>query len=481
MTGIASGEADDRQGLNLTGWTVLSVATLGAFLSALDSNIVALALPKIAVDFSSGVSYLGWVITGYILATVVFLLQAGRVGDRYGRKRIYLAGFALFGIASALCGVSQSISQLIAFRVIQGAGASMLQATTSPLVFESVPTRLRGTAMGVISTTWAVGAVTGPVLGGLLVAIDWRLIFYVNVPIAIAGVLIGAKVIPKRVARETQSGGSFNFLDSLLLGVTVAASFIWLTFFDLRFAALAVASMLGLIVAESRSSNPIINRELRRNRVFVLGAVTLGVSQLGYLGTPFALSFYFQSVHGFSSVIAGLFIAPLSVALVISNPTAGRLFDKLKRPTYLTLVGAIVEGLAMIGVGAAILAGSSPLVLSLLLATIGLAGGFIWTPMISGILASVRAERRGIANGTAITLVDVGYGASIALVIAVSAAFLPHAVVSQVYLGNFGALTAAQRGLFGQGIALAMTAMGIINFLVAILVLILLRAERRAS
>lgn len=470
----------EGRGLGLRGGTVLSVATLGAFLSALDSNIVALALPKIAVDFSSGVSYLGWVITGYILSTVVFLLQAGRVGDRYGRKKIYLTGFAFFGVASMLCGVSQSIYQLILFRILQGGGAAMLQATTSPLVFEAVPTRFRGTAMGVISTTWAIGAVAGPVLGGLLVALDWRLIFYINAPIAAAGVLIGARVIPRTAGREVRESG-FNPLDSLLLGLTVASSFAWLTFFDPIYAAVAVVSLVGLVVAEWRSANPILHRDLRRNRVFSLGAVILGISQLGYLGTPFALSFYFQSVHGFSSVTAGLFIAPLSLALVLSNPTAGRLFDRLKHPTYLTLGGAVAEGLAMVAAAVAISGNSPPLVVSAILALIGLAGGFIWTPMISAVLASTRSEMRGVANGTAITLVDVGYGASIALVVAVSAAFLPQSVVSQAYLGNFAALSAAEKGLFGQGIALAMATMGAINFAVAAMVLLLLRVERKAS
>lgn len=459
-------------------WTILSVTALSAFMSALDVNIVALALPKIAHELTAGVSLLGWVVTGYILASVTLLLQAGRTGDRYGRKRIYLVGFAVFGFASALCGLSQSISELILFRVLQGVGASMLQATNSPLVFESFPPRMRGTALGIIATTWAVGAVTGPALGGFLVALDWRLIFYVNVPIAAAGVLVGAKVIPSRKLHAATLGG-FNLLNSALLGVTVGTTLTALTFFDLRFAVVGLFSFLGLVIVEWRSSNPILSVELRRNRALVLTFIVLGLSQIGYLGIPFALSLYFQGVLAFSSVTAGLLITPLSIALVLSNPSAGRLFDRLRRPAFLTLAGVSVDGVAIIGLAAAIAGSASPYTVSLLLVVIGLGQGFVWTPMISSMLRFAAQELRGLANGTALTLVNIGYGSSIGIIIAVSAALLPHQVVSEIYLGNFAALSSIQAGLFRTGIASAVYTLGAVNLLVLPFVFLVLREQKK--
>jgi len=461
------------------GWTILSVTTLGAFMSALDSNIVALALPKIALSLSSGVSFLGWVVTGYILATVAFLLQAGRIGDRYGRKRIYLSGFAFFGAASAICGLSQSIIELIVSRVLQGAGAAMLQATTTPLVFESFPPRLRGTAIGIISTAWAIGAVTGPVLGGFLVAFDWRLIFFVNVPVAATGVLVGAKVIQTGRPQLASNIKDFNGLNSLLLGATVATILVSLTFFDFRYLVVGLVTFLALALAERRSKNPVLDPELRKSRGFVYAAIVLGISQIAYLGIPFALSFHFQSVLGFSSAAAGLFVVPLSIALVVSNPIGGRLFDRLKRPASLALLGVAIDGASTIALGISVAAGTSPYLVSSLLAVVGFGGGFVWTPMISSLLKFASPEHRGLANGTALTLVNIGYAASIAVVIAVSAALLPASAVSQIYLGSFGNLNAALVELFKQGIARALLTLGFVNFLVMPFILLVLKEQRR--
>ena len=132
-------------------WTILSLTTLSSFMVAVDSTIVVIGLPIIGKDLHSGVSLLGWIITAYVLATAALLLQFGKLGDRHGKKKVYLIGFAVFGVASAICGISSGIYELVAFRLMQGVGAAMLGATSYPLIFASFPKHERGTAMGINS------------------------------------------------------------------------------------------------------------------------------------------------------------------------------------------------------------------------------------------------------------------------------------------------------------------------------------------
>ncbi len=484
---------------NFSRWTILSVTTLSSFMAALDTNIVTIALPQISKDLLSGVSLLGWVITGYILANASFLLQSGKVGDFYGRKKIYLLGFGLFGGASALCGLSQNIVELIGFRLVQGGAASMLAATTVPLIFESFPPSERGAAVGVNSTAWAVGAITGPVVGGFLVAVDWRLIFYINVPIAFVAILVGSKNIPNR-SRENMSWERarvlspdvthnkdsnknerferINIPNAALLAAAIGFAIASLTFFDLFFALISLVALVALVALEKESSNPLIDIELRNNKPFVFGTVSLGILQIAYLGIPFVMSFYFQSVESFSAIRTGLFIAPLSVALVLSNPLAGRLFDRLKWPALLGIVGALVDGFSTLALSRAISSGQSPVwYIDLLLVIVGFGGGFVWTPMISGILRTVNPRKRGVANGTAFTLINVGFAASIAIVIAISASSLPSTIISQIYLGNLGNLTKAQSLLFNQGLSRSLEALGLVNFIGIIPALLSLREQ----
>ena len=463
----------------LSRWTILSVTTLSSFMAALDTNIVTIALPKIADSLSSGVSQLGWVITGYILATAIFLLQSGKIGDKYGKKRIYLIGFAIFGIASALCGVSQNIYELIVFRVIQGVGASVLSATTVPLIFDSFPPNERGAAVGVNSVSWAVGAIAGPVVGGFIVTFDWRLIFYINVPIAAAAILIGTRRIPSRLNKGRVSGG-INPVSSLLLGIAVAMVLLWLTFFDYGYALTSLAFLGLLFLNEHRSKNPLLNRELVRSRGFVYCISGNSILQIAFLGIPFAMSFYYQSVANLSPITTGLYIAPLPLALVITNPIAGRLSDRVKTAVSLGMLGALLEAIGTIALGFEILARSSPFYIGASLAIIGCGGGLVWAPMISSTLRFARAELRGVANGTMFTLINIGFAASIAVVVGVSASFLPPQVISQIYLGQLGNLSGTAVSLFEEGMAKSLLGLSLVNF-IALPLLFLARREQKRS
>jgi EmrB/QacA subfamily drug resistance transporter len=449
--------------MGLPRWTILSVTTLSSFMAALDSNIVTIALPAMSKGLSSGVSVLGWVITAYILVAAALVLQAGKLGDNYGKKRVYLIGFVIFGVASALCGLSQSAVELVAFRVVQGVGASVLTATSIPLIFSSFPPNERGSAIGVNSVAWAVGAVAGPMLGGALTQIDWRFIFYVNVPVAAVAILVGFRRIPSALNARSARSNRLNLVNATLLGLTVAFAMLWLSFFDYRLVPAALVAGTLFVAAESRSETPILNRELIRNRGFVYSVVALAFMETGFFGVTFVMSFYFQSIASFSPVEAGLWIAPLPIALALCNPVGGRVFDRMRRPAVVSIVGGLVAAISVVGLTAAMESTSPGLYVVALLGLVGAGGGFVWAPSISSALKFTSQELRGVANGTAFTLIFICFSISVAIVVSVSAAALPPQLVGQIYLGSISGLTASQATLFADGLSKALLAMAVVS------------------
>lgn len=461
-------------------WTIVSLTTLGSFMVAVDSTIVIIGLPIIGQQLHSGVSLLGWVITAYILATAALLLQFGKLGDKYGKKKVYLIGFAIFGASSAVCGISSGIYEMISFRLIQGIGAAMISATTYPLIFASFPEKERGTAIGVNSVAWALGAIIGPVAGGFLVALDWRLIFFINVPVATIAVLVGTKRIPRSLDRGLPGIGRINMISSILLAFTVTMTLLWLTVFESIFAVIGLLGLVALLVSERKSKSPLIERGLR-NKGFWFSSLSLAITNLGVLGIPFVLTFYYQVVEGFSPIATGLSIVPLSIAQVISNPLSGKLFDKIRVSGVLSLVGTGINGGFTLALSAIVIARSNAFYMDIVLVMIGAGSGLIWTPLVGSALRFAKPELRGIANGTFFTLLNLGFAASIAMIIAISANFLPRTIVSRIYLGNISGLVPQEAVLLNHGMAQSLVILSIIDFIAVIPIVLSILEQRKSS
>ena len=448
---------------------------------AFDGNVVALALPVVGRDLASGISIVGWVINGYIIATAALLLQAGKIADRYGRKKIYLLGFALFGLASLLSGVSQNIYELLAFRVFQGASGALITSTASPLVFESFPAKQRGAAIGVNSVGWGAGSVAGPVGGGLLLALNWRFIFYINVPVAIAAILVGKSVIPRSVDRKNlDPQNRVDLTSSALLVIAVVTVIMWLTLFSTTFAIIGLASLLALVFNERRSKSPLLNRELLGNRGFLYSVSAFAFLGASESGIPYVLSYYYQIIVGFPPTLTGLLLAPLSALIALSSPLAGKLFDRLNQPLTLVIIGALFQGLITVALSFAVGAKSNILQIEILMAALGITGGLLWAPVLSTVLFFVRSELRGVANGTAFTLLNIGSAASIAITVAVSASYLPGSAVSQLYLGNFGNFSSENILLLRDGMAKALVALAVSDLIIVLVAFLIFHQERRS-
>lgn len=466
-------------GANLPRWTILSVTTLGSFMAALDTNIVSIALVKISQSFSAGYSLLGWVLVGYILVVAALVLQAGKLGDIYGKKRVYLVGFAIFGISSALCGLSLNVYQLVFFRVIQGIGAAVMVATGLPMIFASFPPSERGKAIGVNSVAWAVGAVIGPILGGALSAIDWRLIFYVNVPVAAVAIAVGRAKIPKWLDARGQGQGRLNLVNAGLLGASIALLVAWLTLLDLRLLVLGAVGAGAFVVAERRSSNPILNRDLLRTRGFVFSVTSLGVLMVAFFGILYVASFYYQSVAGFSPFTAGLWVAPLPVMLGISSLASGRLFDRFRKPATISIAGAFLFLAGALLLSRAMGSVTPGMEIPVLLGVLGVGGGMVWSPSISSALRFAKPQVRGVANGTAFTLINLGTATGIALVIAVSTSALPPVLAALISSQSVAALTPSQAALFDGGLVNALLALAAVGSLGIPLLFLVLREQSK--
>lgn len=465
-------------------WTVLSVTTLGAFMAAVDSNIVTIALPNISHDLSAGYSLLGWVLAGYVLAVAALVLQSGKLGDNFGKRNVYLIGFAIFGVSSALCGVSQNIYELIAFRIVQGAGASVMIAAGVPLIFASFPQSERGMAVGLNSVAWAVGALAGPVLGGILTGIDWRLIFYVNVPVAGLAIVVGRARIPGWLNARSSHAGRMNFTNALILGIAIGLIMLWLTLLDPRLAALGFMGVAAFALVESRSKNPVLNRELLRSRGFIFSSVGLGIIETAFFGVVFLMSFYFQSVAGFSPLAAGIWVAPLPAALGIASPLSGRLYDRFRLPGVMAVLGAAVVTASVFLLGEALRSPTPDLSILVLLAVMGFGGGLVWSPSIASAVQFAKPAMRGVANGTVFTLIYIGFATSVALVVSVSTSTLPAAVANQVRSGSISGLTPVSVRLFENGLTNALFGLGAVGILGLPFLLLVVRQQmmdRRGS
>ena len=200
-------------------WLVMAAVGSGLFLSTIDGSIVNLALPTLSRTFGSPFAVVQWVVLAYLLTISTLLLSVGRLGDMIGKKPLYAAGFIIFTIGSMLCGIAPSVYWLIAFRVIQGAGAVMLTALGLAILTEAFPTSERGKALGIGGAVISVGIVVGPVLGGLIIgAFSWRWIFYVNVPVGVMGTLLTLRYVP---GTKPAGGQRFDYWGAITLFVSL--------------------------------------------------------------------------------------------------------------------------------------------------------------------------------------------------------------------------------------------------------------------
>jgi DHA2 family multidrug resistance protein-like MFS transporter len=391
------GEPDPRR------WKALWVICAAIFLSAIDMTIVNVALPNIADDLNADVNELQWVVEGFLLALASLLLVGGGIADRFGRKRVFLAGFTVFAISSLLAAVSESPIQLIGARILMGVSVACILPPALSLMAAIFPPRELPRAIAIWAGVAGLGLAAGPVIGGILIDIsDWRWVFLVNVPVTIVAIPFGIRLLPESVRPGTPAIDLLGVaLSTLALG-GIAFALIegvargWLSPPVLLAAAVGLGALAIFCVLEIRFDEPLFDiTVLGRPRVRA-GALALMAIYGATMGMLFLLPQYLQYVQGHSALVAGLAMAPFGVGMAVSSPFARRLTAKYM-PRKVMGFGLLAMASAFIPL--CLLNENSPVIqVAIGVGIFGLADGITITPATTVVLDDLGAEKAGDAS-----------------------------------------------------------------------------------
>jgi EmrB/QacA subfamily drug resistance transporter len=368
----------------------------------LDSTVVALALPSIREDVGAGATGLQWAMNAYLLAITVFVVTAGRLGDMFGRKRLFLIGMCVFALGSVLSGAAGDEHTLIAGRVLQGVGAAPMLPLSLAIVCNAFPAEQQARALGIWAGISAVALGIGPLAGGALVDLEWRLIFWINLPIAAVGIAIMARFAPE--STDPGSGRSIDVpgLAALSLGLTAVVlalvqARVWGAAASAALAVLGLLSLAAFWRIEHRSREPIVEFSLFRNGPY-FGASAAAFALVGaYWSVMFFQPQYLQDVRGHSAIESGLMILPVTVPMIFVSPFSGRLIARFGARALMS-VGMACGVLGLLAL-TQVEAGSSYALLLAGYLPFGIALGLVYAPMSTAAMAAMPAEKVGIASG----------------------------------------------------------------------------------
>jgi len=441
-------------------WLVLIAIGMSTFMSALDTSVVNTVLPVINKSFGSEIATIEWVVIIYLLIVSGLLLSFGRLGDIRGHKSVFLIGFSIFIISSALCGWAPSIKALIGFRGLQALGAAMLSANSPAILTKNFPSSQRGQALGLQATMTYLGLTVAPSLGGWLTdLVSWRAVFYINVPVGLIAFMLAWMFIPQD--KETGSRESFDLpgallfmagLIALLLAMNQGYAWGWYSIPILGLFFFSGVFLVSFILYENISQSPILDLHLFKNRVFSASAVSAVFNYLAIFSILILLPFYLLQGRGLSPSQAGLILTIQPIVMAIVAPISGSISDRIgtRIPT--------VSGMVILSLGLLLMSRLGPNTpiyeVGITLSIVGFGTGIFISPNNSAIMGAAPKKRQGIAAGILATarstgmVLGVGLAGAIFTTImasstdeltlfrAMSASFIVAAV-----LAGFGAIT----------------------------------------
>ena len=386
-------------------WWTLGAMCFALFMIMLDNTVVNVALPSIQKDLGASISGLEWTINGYTLSFAVLLATGGRLGDIFGRRRMFLFGVVIFALSSATAGFAPDATSLVVSRVVQGVGAALMMPATLSIITDAFPANERGKAMGTWAGVSALALAVGPVLGGFLTEhVSWRAIFFLNIPVAIGAVT--AALFAVRESRDTTVGREVDYagvamltagLTALILALVEGNSWGW---GSTEIVALLLGAAVGLaafVAVELRVKVPMVQFDLLADRNFLGAVVVALIVSFSMLGVFFFLALYMQDILRYSPLEAGVRFLPSTLMIVSVAPVAGRLADRFG-PRWLIAGGlAIVAASLYSFSGIAVNSTYLDLLPGFTLLGIGIA--MTMSPMTSAAMNAVPVEKAGIASG----------------------------------------------------------------------------------
>jgi EmrB/QacA subfamily drug resistance transporter len=391
-------------------WPALWALVVGFFMILLDSTIVSVATPQIMAGLGAGIGEVVWVSSAYLLAYAVPILVTGRLGDRVGPKRVYLVGLAIFTLSSAWCGLAPTIGGLIAARIVQGFGASMMTPQTMATITRIFPPQRRGAAMGVWGSVAGVATLVGPVLGGLLTdSVGWRWIFFVNVPVGVLAAVLVWRLVP----RLTTHPHKFD-----LIGVALSAVGLFLIVFGVQegqghdwgaiwgvvgvwhLIVLGVVVMGLFVLWQVRSPNePLIPMHLFADRNFSLANTAIAAVGFTITAMAFPLMLFTQGVLGLSPTVAALILVPQAVLAAALAPFVGRNLGTRLNPRHVAVTGLVLMSVSLAWFSRVMAPDVSISTLLLPSSLLGVANAFVWGPISVTATRNLPPQLAGAGSG----------------------------------------------------------------------------------
>ncbi|MGH2514570.1 MAG: MFS transporter, partial [Ktedonobacterales bacterium] len=447
-------------------WIALTNTTLGALMASIDASIVLIALPAIFKGIGINPlaqgesSYFLWLLLGYMVVTTTLLVTFGRISDMFGRVKLYNLGFAIFTVGSTLLAFTPGTGntgalELIIFRLVQGVGSGFLFANSAAILTDAFPANQRGRALGINQIAAIAGSFIGLSLGGILAAINWRLVFLVSVPVGLAGTIWAYTMLREtatiRAHQKLDWIGNITFaagLTVLLLGITYgiepygSSPMGWGNPLVLGAIVLGIVLLIAFIWIELHvAEDPMFRLDLFKIRMFAAGNLSGFLSALGRGGLQFMLIIWLQGIwlplHGYSFVEtplwAGIYMTPLLVGFIVMGPISGYLSDRFGARLFST-VGMLVQAVGFIGL-TFLPANFNYPIFAVLLFILGCGSGLFASPNTSSIMSSVPPETRGVASGMRATFQNGASLVSIGLFFSIVTAGLASALPSTFFNG----------------------------------------------
>lgn len=400
---------------------VLFIVSLGTVLSAYVSSSLDIALPNIMNTFGFTMDTVTWVLLSYLIPYGATLPIMGKLGDQFGRKKLYVTGLVVFTLATMMVGLSWSSATVIIFRLLQGLGAAMFFPNAMTLVADAFPPRERGQAMGIWGAIAASGAVLGPTIGGYIVEyVNWRMLFNSIVPISVLGIVLAVTVLQESETNNSSAkidylGGIllFSSLGSLIIALNRGAKEGWTSLYILGLLTVMTVSMAAFLYSESRIDDPLVDLRLFKNSTFAAANIVGFLTFMALNGGLFLIPFFLRNILGYTPIHAGLSLFPLVGSMILLAPFGGKLADKAGGKTPTTM-GMLVLAIAMYSFHTMTGDTSYPFIaIRLILMGIGLA--LTMSPLSNAAMACLPKEKSGVGSGVFNLFKNVGGSVGIAI------------------------------------------------------------------
>jgi EmrB/QacA subfamily drug resistance transporter len=443
-------------------WLTLAAVSVGLFMIMLDNTVVNVALPSIESDLAADLSELQWIVTGYALTFAALMLVGGKIADAYGRRLIFVVGIVVFTVASLLCGLASSSEMLIGARVLQGAGAALMNPASLSIIAVAFPPRERGTAIGIWAGVSALALAIGPLVGGLITEhLDWSWIFFINVPIGIAGVIASFLLIDESrdethvrldlPGLATSALGLF----ALTYGLIEANTYGWTSARIVGSFVIAAVSFVAFVLLERHQRAPMLPLEFFRNRTYTGANLTMLLVALAMFGVFFFVSLYMQNILGYSPVEAGAAFLPMTVLIILVAPVAGKTADHYGSRGLMTGGMVLIAAQLVLFSQAGENASYWQLLPSLFIGGIGMA--CTMTPSAAAATRAVPVDKAGIGSAVLNSSRQVGGTMGIAIMGAIVASQMGGTLDPAAFMDGFERALLVAAAIAAVGAVVAFT------------------------